>query len=65
MRLVRNLTPGEIVGQVMLARDALGEWPKGAGTMAGLDEDPEDDPEGAQAYRRRTPAHQHRHDGHG
>ncbi|MGB7418264.1 MAG: 23S rRNA (adenine(2503)-C(2))-methyltransferase RlmN, partial [Erythrobacter sp.] len=29
MRLVRNLTPGEIVGQVMLARDALGEWPQG------------------------------------
>jgi len=29
MRLVRNLTVGEIVGQVMLARDALGEWPKG------------------------------------
>jgi len=27
MKLVRNLTPGEIVGQVMLARDALGEWP--------------------------------------
>ncbi|MBB5697096.1 23S rRNA (adenine(2503)-C(2))-methyltransferase RlmN [Sphingomonas yantingensis] len=27
MRLVRNLTAGEIVGQVMLARDALGEWP--------------------------------------
>jgi 23S rRNA (adenine2503-C2)-methyltransferase len=26
-KLVRNLTPGEIVGQVMLARDALGEWP--------------------------------------
>ena len=24
---VRNLTAGEIVGQVMLARDALGEWP--------------------------------------
>ena len=39
MRLVRNLTPGEIVGQVMLARDALGEWPKGGGTMAGLDEE--------------------------
>ena len=37
MRLVRNLTPGEIVGQVMLARDELGEWPKGA--MQGLDED--------------------------
>ncbi len=32
MKLVRNLTPGEIVGQVMLARDALGEWPKGAWT---------------------------------
>ena len=29
MRLVRNLTVGEIVGQVMLARDSLGEWPKG------------------------------------
>ena len=29
MQLVRNLTPGEIVGQVMLARDALGEWPRG------------------------------------
>jgi len=27
MRLVRNLTAQEIVGQVMLARDALGEWP--------------------------------------
>jgi 23S rRNA (adenine2503-C2)-methyltransferase len=27
MRLVRNLTAGEIVGQVMLARDTLGEWP--------------------------------------
>nr|WP_298928691.1 23S rRNA (adenine(2503)-C(2))-methyltransferase RlmN [uncultured Erythrobacter sp.] len=37
MRLVRNLTPGEIVGQVMLARDALGEWPKGR--MDGLEED--------------------------
>jgi 23S rRNA (adenine2503-C2)-methyltransferase len=42
MRLVRNLTPGEIVGQVMLARDALGEWPKGGGTMAGLDDDEEE-----------------------
>jgi 23S rRNA (adenine2503-C2)-methyltransferase len=29
MRLVRNLTAGEIVGQVMLARDSLGEWPSG------------------------------------
>src|SRR5579872_2352757 len=27
MRLVRNLTAAEIVGQVMLARDSLGEWP--------------------------------------
>jgi 23S rRNA (adenine2503-C2)-methyltransferase len=27
MRLVRNLSAGEIVGQVMLARDGLGEWP--------------------------------------
>jgi 23S rRNA (adenine2503-C2)-methyltransferase len=27
MMLVRNLEPSEIVGQVMLARDALGEWP--------------------------------------
>jgi 23S rRNA (adenine2503-C2)-methyltransferase len=26
-RLVRNLGPAEIVGQVMVARDALGEWP--------------------------------------
>jgi 23S rRNA (adenine2503-C2)-methyltransferase len=26
-RLVRNLSPAEIVGQIMLARDALGEWP--------------------------------------
>ena len=44
MRLVRNLTVGEIVGQVMLARDALGEWPRGGGdtrieTMAGLDDE--------------------------
>ncbi|MEC8579498.1 MAG: 23S rRNA (adenine(2503)-C(2))-methyltransferase RlmN [Pseudomonadota bacterium] len=27
-KLVRNLTAGEIVGQIMLARDDLGEWPK-------------------------------------
>jgi 23S rRNA (adenine2503-C2)-methyltransferase len=26
-RLVRNLTAGEIVGQILLARDRLGEWP--------------------------------------
>jgi 23S rRNA (adenine2503-C2)-methyltransferase len=27
-RLVRNLTAAEIVGQIMVARDDLGEWPK-------------------------------------
>ena len=46
MRLVRNLTPGEIVGQVMLARDALGEWPKGNMNFAsgeGGDDEGEDD----------------------
>ncbi len=47
MRLVRNLTPGEIVGQVMLARDALGEWPKGS--MQGFD-DAEDAPDEAAHY---------------
>ena len=52
MRLVRNLTPGEIVGQVMLARDALGEWPNGnmAGSGAGLSDDDhgdEDEDEGS------------------
>ncbi|HEX3667430.1 MAG TPA: 23S rRNA (adenine(2503)-C(2))-methyltransferase RlmN [Rhizomicrobium sp.] len=26
-KLVRNLTPGEIVGQVMIARDSLDDWP--------------------------------------
>ena len=32
-RLVRNLTAGEIVGQILLARDDLGEWPEpGQGT---------------------------------
>jgi 23S rRNA (adenine2503-C2)-methyltransferase len=47
MRLVRNLTAGEIVGQVMLARDALGEWPKGS--MAGFDteDDADDEDEGS------------------
>ena len=43
MKLVRNLTPGEIVGQVMLARDALGEWPRGsmASDADAIDEDDE------------------------
>lgn len=27
-KLVRNLTSGEIIGQVMMARDDLGEWPE-------------------------------------
>ena len=48
MRLVRNLTPGEIVGQVMLARDALGEWPKGS--MAGFGDDDNDGDEEAGNY---------------
>jgi len=34
MKLVRNLTPAEIVGQVMLARDALGEWPNASAPQA-------------------------------
>ena len=38
MRLVRNLTPGEIVGQVMLARDDLGEWPRGVMDFADEEE---------------------------
>jgi 23S rRNA (adenine2503-C2)-methyltransferase len=29
-RLVRNLSPAEIVGQIMVARDGLGEWPSPA-----------------------------------
>jgi 23S rRNA (adenine2503-C2)-methyltransferase len=28
-KLVRNLTPSEIVGQIMVARDRLGDWPGG------------------------------------
>jgi 23S rRNA (adenine2503-C2)-methyltransferase len=31
-RLVRNLTAGEIVGQIMVARDRLGDWRTVAGT---------------------------------
>ena len=40
MQLVRNLEPVEIVGQVMLARDALGEWPH-AGEQPESDYQPE------------------------
>ena len=46
MRLVRNLTPGEIVGQVMLARDALGEWPKGTMAALGAEDSEEDEDAG-------------------
>ncbi len=35
-KLVRNLTAGEIVGQIMLARDDLDEWPE-PGTGTGVD----------------------------
>ncbi|MGO9702813.1 MAG: 23S rRNA (adenine(2503)-C(2))-methyltransferase RlmN [Xanthobacteraceae bacterium] len=35
-RLVRNLTPGEIVGQVVLARDRLNDWQRAA-APAGVD----------------------------
>jgi 23S rRNA (adenine2503-C2)-methyltransferase len=47
MKLVRNLTPAEIVGQVMLARDALGEWPSASGpalpALPDSDDEDEDD----------------------
>ncbi|MEQ1687093.1 MAG: 23S rRNA (adenine(2503)-C(2))-methyltransferase RlmN [Sphingopyxis sp.] len=45
MRLVRNLNAGEIVGQVMLARDHLGEWPKGSMASASDHDDDEDAPQ--------------------
>jgi 23S rRNA (adenine2503-C2)-methyltransferase len=35
-RLVRNLTSGEIVGQVMVARDRLGDWPGGTPPQGAL-----------------------------
>ncbi|MGD9767449.1 MAG: 23S rRNA (adenine(2503)-C(2))-methyltransferase RlmN, partial [Pseudolabrys sp.] len=35
-RLVRNLTAGEIVGQVMVARDRLGDWPEGVRPTDGV-----------------------------
>ncbi len=50
MRLVRNLSPGEIVGQVMLARDDLGEWPKGVMDFAD-EEEAENTKEYNQAYK--------------
>ena len=45
MKLVRNLTAAEIVGQVMLARDALGEWPNGTAGLPALPEPDDDDDE--------------------
>jgi 23S rRNA (adenine2503-C2)-methyltransferase len=35
-RLVRNLTAGEIVGQVMAARDRMGDWPGGTRPVDGV-----------------------------
>lgn len=35
-RLVRNLTAGEIVGQILVARDRLGEWPGGTPPTDGI-----------------------------
>src|ERR1700716_4218275 len=35
-RLVRNLTPGEIAGQVMVARDRMGDWPGGTRPTEGV-----------------------------
>lgn len=35
-RLVRNLTAGEIVGQIMVARDRLGDWPGGTPPKDGI-----------------------------
>ena len=53
-RLVRNLTAGEIVGQIMVARDRLGDW-LGRGTRARR----------GPADRGRPLRLQHRDDGHG
>ena len=36
-KLVRNLSAGEIVGQAMLTRDALDEWPSGAPELTNAD----------------------------
>jgi 23S rRNA (adenine2503-C2)-methyltransferase len=35
-RLVRNLTAGEVVGQVMAARDRMGDWPGGVRPTDGV-----------------------------
>ena len=38
-RMVRNLSTPEIIGQIMLARDALGEWPAPPNGAAGTADD--------------------------
>src|SRR6478735_4429029 len=35
-RLVRNLTSGEIVGQILAAKDAIGDWPGGTPPKDGI-----------------------------
>ena len=52
-RLVRNLTPGEIVGQVVIARDRLGDWTRA------------DRSKRARSESENAPCVQHRHDGNG
>jgi len=41
-RLVRNLTAGEIVGQIMLARDEKNEWPDSAATPKPVSDEDDD-----------------------
>ena len=53
-RLVRNLTAGEIVAQILVARDRIGEWP-GADAPAST----------RWPARSRAQNHQYRADGHG
>ena len=53
-RLVRNLTAAEIVGQILLARDRIGDWPERRSARRR-----------AAPSRRRAQDHQHRAHGHG
>jgi 23S rRNA (adenine2503-C2)-methyltransferase len=77
-RLVRNLTAGEIVGQIMVARDRLGDWPTlspplrgrvGEGSLqARCPRDPHPRPlpaRGRGEKRGQPPRHQCGDDGHG
>ena len=52
-RLVRNLTAGEILSQILAARDQLGDFPEASGRRR------------AGAGGRDARHHQYRHDGHG